>query len=262
VPLAWNAPCVGYSIQRDGSRSVSPELAAELVGRAFDAWTSVECAGALPSIALERQPDATCARPEYNLRGKNANVVMFRDDGWPYPFADETLGLATLTFDQRTGELLDVDIEINTSDFTFTTGDDDVGFDLLSTLQHEVGHFFGIGHSQFHDSVMVATPNEGSTAGRHLGADDVDAICAMYPPGSARPDAACTPAPHDFSPECGSEQRGTSRLATESGGGCSLVPSPGGRGQPGATAAAVAALVAFLRRCSSRRALLVRYYSP
>jgi hypothetical protein len=233
-------------MQRDGSRFVSAELAAELVDRAFDAWTSADCGGSLPTIVVERQRDAACAVPEYNLRGGNANVILFRDDGWPYPFAAETLGLATLTFDQETGEIYDVDIEINTTDFTFTTGDDDVAFDLLSTLQHEVGHFFGVAHSEFHDSVMVATPEEGSTQGRTLARDDIDAICWMYPPERERPAASCAPVPHDFSPECGNDQREASRAEPGADGGCS-VPSSGAREQSGVVVAALGALMALVR---------------
>ncbi|HEX6277233.1 MAG TPA: matrixin family metalloprotease [Polyangiaceae bacterium] len=250
VPLAWNARCIGYSMQRDGSSAVSVELAAELVSRAFDAWSGADCDGARPSIAVERQRDAICAVPEYNLKGGNANVIMFRDDGWPYPFADETLGLATLTFDQETGQLFDVDIEINTTDFTFTTGDDDVGFDLMSTIQHEVGHFFGVAHSQFHDSVMVPTPNEGSTAGRVLAEDDIAAICSVYPPDGASQETSCKPVPHDFSPQCASDRRGASDAEAEAGGGCSFAPRRAARGRPLELATVLAVLVALARRRS------------
>ncbi|HEX6278151.1 MAG TPA: matrixin family metalloprotease [Polyangiaceae bacterium] len=138
---------------------------------------------------------------------------MFRDDGWPYRYAEDVLGLATVTFDVDTGEIYDVDIEINTTDFAFTTGDTTVGFDLGSTLQHETGHFFGISHSAFEDATMFATPHEGSTQGRRLSADDAEAICAVYPPESAISAHDCKPAPHPFSAECSGEVSDTSRDA-------------------------------------------------
>jgi hypothetical protein len=220
VPLAWNERCIGYSIQNEGSRFVPPELAADLVRHAFETWTNADCDGAGPSIAVERQPDASCGVPVYNPRGGNANVIMFRDDGWPYVGAPETLGLATVTFDGDTGDIYDVDIELNTTDFTFTIGDTEVGFDLAATLQHETGHFFGISHSTFEDATMYFQPSEGSTAGRELSSDDADAICDAYPPDGSDSGASCRPFPRVFSGTCA----GTVDTAREApaAGGCSL----------------------------------------
>jgi hypothetical protein len=227
LPLAWSERCIGFSIQKDGSRSVSPDVAADLVQRAFDAWTNADCDGARPNIAIERQPDARCGVPVYNLHGGNANVVMFRDDGWPYLNASETLGLATITFDGDTGEIYDVDIELNTTDFAFTTGDSNVGFDLASTLQHETGHFFGISHSAFKGTTMYWTPEEGSTAGRELSPDDVDAICAAYPSEGSAPGAGCEPFPHEFTAECQHVAPGTAPNAPVRGEtGCSVALRP------------------------------------
>jgi hypothetical protein len=249
VPLFWKERCIGYSIQRDGSRSVSPDVAKDLVKRAFDAWTNADCGGARPNIAVERQPDASCGVPVYNLYGGNANVIMFRDDGWPYLGASETLGLATLTFDGDTGEIYDVDIELNTTDFTFTTGDSDVGFDLAATLQHETGHFFGISHSVFEDATMYFTPTEGSTAGRELLFDDVDAICAAYPPEGSEPGARCSPFPHEFSGSCQGTPDRRPDAPARNDGGCS-VTAPWPARESFASLAWVAAIFAIRRRAA------------
>ncbi|HEY3493028.1 MAG TPA: hypothetical protein VGK73_00005, partial [Polyangiaceae bacterium] len=141
VPLFWRERCVGFSVASEGSRYFSPELTAELVSRAFETWQSAACSGSGPRIFVKRQPDALCARPEYNVDRNvdkgNANVVMFRDDDWPYPQLEDGLALTTLTYDVTTGEIYDADIEINTFGFEFSTSDDDVTYDLASTLQHE-----------------------------------------------------------------------------------------------------------------------------
>jgi hypothetical protein len=251
VPLAWNERCIGYSIQKNGSRAVSPELAAELAQRAFDTWTSADCGGASPSIVVRQQPEASCGVPVYNLRGGNANVIMFRDDGWPYTHALETLGLATTTFDRDTGHIYDVDIEINTTDITFTTGDDHVVFDLAATLQHETGHFFGISHSSFEDATMYWTPSEGSTVGRELSADDVDAICAAYPPDGRGEDADCEPFPRVFSGECyGSVSTRDGPARDESG--CSTAPLVAARRPFGTLALACVAAALFASRWRAR----------
>jgi hypothetical protein len=219
TPLFWNDRCVGFSIQKNGSTLVSPELAAELVTEAFESWMNADCGGSGPEVVVKRVADAACDRVEYNLRGGNANVFMFRDDVWPYPNAPHTYALTTLTFDIDTGEIVDADTEINTFDIPFTTSDSDVGYDLLSTLQHETGHFLGLAHSQHVDSVMYSLPDEGSTAGRLISADDTAGVCAIYPPGNGGIDSACDPAPHEFSAYCGGVSPPRAPAET---GGCSI----------------------------------------
>lgn len=255
VPLHWTEPCVGFSVQRDGSQHFSAEALAELLRQAFATWNDVDCGGARPRFVVERQPDAACAAPEYNVdinvdRG-NANVVMFRDHDWPHPEHVDVLALTTVTFDTDTGEIHDADIEINTRDFSFTTSDSDVTYDLLSTLLHETGHFLGIAHSEEKSSVMYAHPTLGSIEHRQLAADDVAAICAVYPPSATSIPATCSPVPRDFAPECGQELMAAPEL--EPNGGCSVSPAGGFRGAP-AFAFALSVFSLARRRRRAQRA--------
>jgi hypothetical protein len=206
VALRWKERCIGFSVQSDGSRFFSAELLAELVTEAFGVWVGVDCDAGQPHFLLKRQADAVCAGPEYNIdfnvNKGNANVVMFHDDVWPYPAFEDGLALTTLTYDAESGEIYDADIEINTFGFTFSTTDTDVGYDLLATLQHETGHFLGIAHSTEADATMQAVPVYGSTERRTLTADDVAAVCDLYPPEARALADSCSPMPHDFSPYC------------------------------------------------------------
>src|SRR6478752_4515900 len=43
VPLWWRNSCVGYSIQREGSRQVAYDDAADAIARAFSRWTGASC---------------------------------------------------------------------------------------------------------------------------------------------------------------------------------------------------------------------------
>jgi hypothetical protein len=215
---------------------------------------NADCGGAGPSIIFKRQPDVQCTSLEYSLHGGNANVILFRDNGWPYADAEDTLGLTTLWFDRHTGEIFDVDVEINTTDFTFTTGDADVGFDLLSTLQHETGHFLGLAHSPVEDATMFAMPRQGSTAGRQLSADDVAGICAVYPAGDGAPDPACEPSPQEFSPKCAKDQ--TTAEPAKNDDGCSIAPgAPRPMPLGGLAFALLAGVTGALRRRRRSRAL-------
>lgn len=261
VPLFWKESCVGFSVQQGGSRDFSSELAAELVSQAFATWEGADCDGAPPHVFVKQQPDVVCATPEYNVdfnsvaRG-NANVILFRDDDWPYPGLEDGLALTTVTYDSATGEIYDADIELNTFSFLFTTSDTRVYYDLLSTLQHETGHFLGIAHSDDVDAVMYTEPEKRSTRLRELIADDVAAICEAYPPEETALDATCEPMPHDFSPRCGGASPPVPPAARDRG--CSASPTPALSGMPGLLGAAAFAVYAFRRRQRAWRSVRAR----
>ena len=255
VPLVWKERCIGFSVQRDGSRYFSSEALAELVTRAFETWSSADCGGAHPRFFVQRQPDATCGSPEYNFDHNqnkgNANIVMFRDDDWPYPDLVDGLALTTLTYDIVTGEIYDADIEINTFAYEFSTSDSDVTFDLLSTLQHETGHFLGLAHSPEFDSPMYEIPGYGTTQRRVLTSDDVAAVCTVYPPEEPALDAECSPMPHDFSPECAATLPSGSEPAAREG--CSATTAPTSGDATSALATALMSACALRRRRASAR---------
>jgi hypothetical protein len=251
IALRWKERCIGFSVQRDGSHLFSAELLAELVTQAFSVWGEAGCDAGRPHFLVKRQADAVCAGPEYNFdinadKG-NANVVMFRDDDWPYPGFESVLALTTVTYDAETGEIYDADIEINTFGTEFSTSDTDVTYDLLATIQHETGHFLGIAHSQERDATMQAIPSYGTTARRALTADDVAAVCDIYPPEEPALNARCSPMPHDFSPYC--DQVLPPKASPDPADGCSTSRTPArGRAPLVLATALTAACVLRLRR--------------
>jgi hypothetical protein len=88
------------------------------------------------------------------------------------------------------------------------------GYDYLSIMTHEAGHFLGLAHSADEDATMFARYLPGRTKMRDLMRDDVEGICAVYPPTGIRnvdpsidagviPASECDPAPRRrFLSEC------------------------------------------------------------
>jgi hypothetical protein len=126
----------------------------------------------------------------------NHNMVVFRNDDADDPLDAWThelgaLAITTVTFESGTGELLDADIEINDSNFSFTAcdpGDCQVQHDLANTLTHELGHVLGLDHPPedqpgAFEATMFASASEGDTGKRDLADNDVDGICTIYPAG-------------------------------------------------------------------------------
>jgi len=204
-PLHWSQPCLSFSVQMAGS--VKLQIGADLFERqvrtAFDSWSTVICSGGgSPKFSVVTYPQAACTEVGFRDQGPNQNLWVFRDDGWEHALtADGALALTTLSVISSTGEIYDADVELNSHDNAFTTDDLDVKVDLYSIVLHEAGHVLGIGHSPWSTSTMTGSYANGSIDPRSLEADDINAICAVMPPGEIDPN--CKPEPlHGFSTEC------------------------------------------------------------
>jgi MYXO-CTERM domain-containing protein len=246
LELAWPNPCVGFSVQKDGSPKLGITAAEteQIVTTAFHNWTTAACpGGGSPRIGVTQFPPAVCDKHEYNQAACNDNIIMFRDASWPYEGSPNTLALTTVTYALDTGEIYDADMELNSADNAFTTGTTNVGMDLPSIVQHETGHFLGMAHSHDAQAVMFPVYTPGTTTLRTLTADDIAGMCAIYPPGTIP--SGCDPTPrHGFSIYCAGDQPDCDGGASGSSGGgttggcCSVAP---GSDAPGRGYAALAA---------------------
>jgi len=250
--LQWKQPCVGFTVQQDGSSQVPFETIHAVTLQAFEAWTKADCGNGVPAIKIKDLGDVICDRVEYNQSGANTNVVMFRDGGWTHedkngsgPIDTNTIALTTVTYDAQKGDIFDADMEVNSAQFTFTTTDDaaSVDTDLLSVLTHEAGHFLGIAHTTVNDATMFPNYPPQSITLRSLEDDDMAAICAAYPKGRAT-EGECSYLPrHGYASECLDEQYVSD---------CAL--SPGRASASASVFAATAALIAAaLLRARLRR---------
>jgi hypothetical protein len=202
VPLYWPDTCVTFGVQRDGSpkRGITFVEAQEAAEMGFRSWISAKCdsLGQHPSIGVVSVGQIACDKVQYNYPppgqdfppGPNANVIIFRDDAWPY-FEDPTnerttLALTTITYLKDTGEIVDADIEVNSASVPLSTTDTNITNDLQAILAHEAGHFFGLAHSTVSDATMnkLYNVNVGDATFRTLADDDRRGICDLYPPGA------------------------------------------------------------------------------
>jgi MYXO-CTERM domain-containing protein len=261
-PLYWKNACVSYDLQKEASRQVSYDAAANAIALAFTRWTSSTCATngmgtSRVAIDVRDLGPVNCNSVQYNQSGPNQHVIAFRDDAWPHQDSSNTLALTTVTFDPDTGEIYDADVEINSHDVMLTvvqTPTDPVppgGYDFLSIVTHEMGHFLGMAHSADTHATMFAHYTPGSTAMRLLTQDDVTGICTIYPPDGTRtgdpvlfppngavPEDACDPTPrHGFTVDCAGKPPKS---------GCSVVTASGPGSQTGGVGLLLAALGAVL----------------
>jgi len=172
-PLYWKSSCVGYHMNEAASAQLGLADAESSARQAFDAWLSP---GAVcsPSISIVELAPTSSAEVGYDLHGSNENLIVFHDDNGD--FDPLLLELPTVTFNAATGEIYDVDIELNSHDHQLNQAS------WTYVLTHSAGHFLGLAHSPDPNAVMFAsfkTIESASTP--HLANDDAAGICAIYP---------------------------------------------------------------------------------
>lgn len=181
APLFHRSQCLPYQLTAAESAVVPNAVLAETLARAFQTWTKPNalCVPGIRAVELGASNQSTIAG--HQVSGPNQNLVGFPAT-WAHAGSADTLAFPTLTFNATTGEILDVDLELNRS-VAWSFADEPAGdrIDLQSVLTHAVGHMLGLAHSSVPTSAMYPTYAAGSTTPRTLDADDEAAICAVYP---------------------------------------------------------------------------------
>jgi hypothetical protein len=203
--LHWGSSCVSFDVQQEGSplRGISYEAAHDAIRAGFQEWLNADCGGGVgPGIKISDFGPVECREAEYNQDAANANVFMFRDDGWPYANAIDTLALTTLIFNADSGEIYDADVEVNTFESEMSIdGSAHGAIHFPSVITHEIGHFLGLSHSDVDYSTMRPSYAPGNTGMATIEQDDVDGICAALPPNRETAADSCEPR-HGFSTQC------------------------------------------------------------
>lgn len=171
---------VSFRLQPDGAPGVGAEDL-DVIRRAFRSWEGVACS----YLRFREDPwqePRTVANDGFN------RIFWSRAEAeWP---ADQRATIAlTYTF-YRTADraIVDADIFSNAVTYQWTATDGASGgttVDLETVLFHEIGHFFGLDHSQDPGAAMFPSNNKPQQRGPAT--DDINAICALYGNGQAVP---------------------------------------------------------------------------
>lgn len=193
VSASWFSRTISLSLFHEGADSLSRAQKLEAIRSAFDAWANAESCdtGKKTDLALGGISISATDRIGYDWLSpdENENLIKFHDTDWPY---DPIIApaISVVTFSVSTGEIIDVDIELNSEHFDFEIDSDSPDSDLTRVLTKQIGHLLGLTSSN-RSSVMF--PGYGTDG---LQCDDRNAIVFKYPSMDLNgycspPDEAC-----------------------------------------------------------------------
>jgi MYXO-CTERM domain-containing protein len=193
VPLLhWTRDCVTYAFNDKMFRLLSPLTEPQVRSTfetSFQTWADVDCADARSPFFVEQAPGTTAtSNAEFVYDEPNESVIVARDRSeWSsLPNHDPTaLAFTLLWHDKNTGEILDVDMELNVGAGKFsdcTKGCSSNMVDLQNTVTHEAGHLLGLGHTSVRGATMTTTAIGAETEKRSLETDDKKGYCSLELP--------------------------------------------------------------------------------
>ncbi len=221
--LWWKAGPIPFAQNQLGNPDAPGEASFSAVSAGYGAWGAE--ATACGNFTLEEK--GRTARKDVGFdpaASDNLNLALFRSqsckdkvpsgdgcwsdgecnnryDCWQYTAA--TIGLTTTTYDRKTGQIYDADLELNAANFKMTTADappcaagllsNCVSSDVQNTVTHEVGHMLGLDHAPDPQSTMYASAPIGETSKRTLDDGSRAFVCEVYPAGSESRDCVLTP---------------------------------------------------------------------
>ena len=179
LPTYWPTPCITFHLNEKGSKYFGINDLIKITNTSIETWNRPKDSALALHLAGVTNEDRVGYNPYIN---DNTNIIVFRDDKW-----DESrsiMALTSVTYQNSSGKIFDADIEINTKYWPYGIYEKDGPnvVDYQNTLTHELGHVFGLAHSDDEEATMFPYSSTGETNLRTLGRDDVLAIRAIYPP--------------------------------------------------------------------------------
>ncbi len=174
-PFAWPQWTVEYHIGVNQSATIPDDRADAALRAAIEVWNVPDCS----DFAFEYAGESGLTR---TVPDDRINVVMFRNDDWPY--SSSAIAVTSVTAD-GTGKIVDADLEVNEVHHTFGFAEESGNnvWDLPNAVAHEAGHFLGLDHTPIDDATMAFDTTPGETRKRDLHPDDIEGLCTIYPAG-------------------------------------------------------------------------------
>ena len=168
--VKWTSMPVSVQYNHNGFNQISAQIVGQVIQRSLAKWTAPQC-----TSLKTRLSGTTTSRWSTTDR----NNVLIWNAGIPHPQFTRALALTLPTF-ANNGAFQDADIIFNGS-YQWSTTPSGQQFDVEGTMTHELGHLFGLDHTNVASASMFPTAKPGLCPCRTLQQDDISGICAIYP---------------------------------------------------------------------------------
>lgn len=211
--LYWPSRTFTYFVDAAGDDEIAGDAEFAAIDKAFAAWQA--SSNACSDVKFVNGGRVDHAKIEYSATGPNQNVIVFRakkctdfvaasDACWLsnscgnayscWAHAAGSFAVPTLTFLERTGELLDADLELNLASFVFTTVDSPVcvapnyaqscvATDVQNAVTPAIGRWLGLASVSRADSTLYPASSPGDLTKRVIDPGTASGLCAIYPAG-------------------------------------------------------------------------------
>jgi len=219
-PLYWESGCIFVTADSDGTKQLPGDTEFDVIEQSIGTWNMASATCSYIEIKYQGREAREVGRDRVNII-KFREMSWCRpavDDDPARCYAESAAGITTSVYvddasSDRDGAIVDADIEINGRFFAIanngvTLGTESCLADLANTLTHELGHLHGIEHpclaqgdpprtdadgravslcaglpvgSTYVESTMFNFQDCGETKKATLEAEDIAAVCGIYP---------------------------------------------------------------------------------
>jgi hypothetical protein len=193
LALSYADGCLSFAVERGAGAplGLGDFEFHDVVWEAFERWRFVDCGGGShPSFSIQ-SAGVVDAYGKYFCAGEpSLNLGVWRaaeecdDSAKPcWRHEGDSLGYTTLTFEPRTGKIVDADVELSVPLISELDAPGDQRRELLLAIAtHEAGHVLGISHSDTEEAIMAARYSLDRLLSYSFTEDDIAAVCDAFPP--------------------------------------------------------------------------------
>jgi len=170
-PVRWLAPQLTVVLDTSLSRLGEVDEIREAVEEAFEVWTRTV---AFPfDVELV---DGECGEGGAKIDGVSC---IFAEDAAPAD-SDDAGATTFVRYRSSNGAISEADVVFYESSGPWGTSGSEGALDVFAVASHEIGHVFGLGHSDVALARMYPTIASGDQWEGELSDDDVDGAKALY----------------------------------------------------------------------------------